>query len=48
MALSYPLKRSNYNYKQSNTDGLDPNQLGGSDFNDYMPNVELNSDIITY
>lgn len=47
MAFSYPLKRSNYDFKKAKTDGIDPN-VGGDDFNDYMPNLGLNSTIVSF
>lgn len=46
-AFSYPLKRSNYDFKRAKADGIDPN-AGGDDFTDYMPTMALNSTIVTY
>jgi len=51
MALKYPLKRKNYDFKKANIDTFskDPNtQIGQSELSDYMPNCPMNSAILKF
>jgi hypothetical protein len=41
------LKRSNYDFHKAKGEGIDPN-AGGSDFNDYMPSINLGSAIVQF
>jgi hypothetical protein len=50
MALKYPLKRKNYDFKKATIDTFkDPkSQIGESEMSDYMPNCPMNSTILKF